>query len=252
MAVDGVEGPNAPLCPGPPGVAEPANALPTNPYPRKLDPWSSHSLVLATLAACPAGTRVLEVGTATGLLGQAVYGRGFDLLGIEPNATWAEQARPYYSRIETALLEDVPDYLLRDHDVAICADVLEHMPDPEEALRRLVRLEPQGCRFVVSVPNVANVWVRLNLLLGRFEYRNAGILDRTHLRFYTKSSLLAMVESCGLAVQRVDCTPIPLPRLHPAFESTPMGRAILACLAFATRRWMSLLSYQFVIQAVKP
>src|SRR5688500_8997629 len=105
------------------------------------DPWSSHNQIKALLARRPAGTRVLDVGTATGTLGRMCQGTGFVMTGIEPNQEWVRVARPYYERLVCAMLDEAPDELLRDHDVVVCADVLEHMPRPEQALQRLVRLQ---------------------------------------------------------------------------------------------------------------
>lgn len=222
------------------------------PYVYKEDPWSSHSRVLALLADLPPGARVLEVGAATGLLGRLSSNATFSLYGLEPNDEWATIARPHYAELRCCSLDEAPDDFLNGHDVVILADVLEHMVDPETALTRLVKLEPVGCRFIISVPNVANLWIRLSLLLGRFTYGRRGILDGTHLRFFTRGTFLKMIESSGLRVTGVEATPIPLGLVHVAFRRTRWGRSLHRGLALLTQMWPTLLGYQFVAQAVKP
>jgi len=191
------------------------------PYAHKAEPWSSHSRIVAALACLPPGTKILDVGTATGTLGQALSGRGFLLHGIEPNPSWARVARAYYAELDCCTLDGAPENRLSGHDAVACADVLEHLADPEKSLRRLVNLEPVGCRFVISVPNVANVWVRLNLLLGRFDYGKRGILDGTHLRFFTRASLLRLVAAVGLQVAAFSATPVPLHLAYPRHKRRP-------------------------------
>lgn len=221
-------------------------------YQDKLDPWSSHSTIQKLLRAFPAGTRVLDVGTASGTIGKICQDQGFLLRGVEPVAAWAEESRPFYEEICAQDLEHTSDAFLTAHQVVICADVLEHMPDPEAQLRRLVRLQQPGAVFLISVPNIANLWVRLNLLFGKFDYTDRGILDRTHLRFFTRRTITDMLAAAGLEVRKVQATPIPLNLVSPFFADTALGRRIHAALAALTRALPALLGYQFVIAAVKP
>jgi 2-polyprenyl-3-methyl-5-hydroxy-6-metoxy-1,4-benzoquinol methylase len=221
------------------------------PYHDKIDPWSSHSLIRDWLKAFPPNTRVLDVGTATGTLGRMCQGWNLRLRGLEPNPVWVEQARPFYSEILTGTLEDIPDEFLTGHQVVVCADVLEHMPAPQTALCRLVALQPAGAIFMISVPNIANLYVRLALLLGHFDYTDRGILDRTHLHFFTRRTFRAFLQEAGLAIQHIQPTPIPLPLIHPFFLTTAVGRWMHTLLAWLTRRLPTLLGYQFVVCCIK-
>lgn len=221
------------------------------PYLDKNDPWSSHSRIKAWLLEQPRESRVLDIGAATGILGRQLEGEGFVIDALEPNAAWAELASPYYRRVLTATLEAAPDDFLRDHDVLVLADVVEHIARPEAELRRLLDLQRPGCVVVVSVPNVANVWVRLNLLAGRFDYWERGILDQTHLRFFTRRTFLALLEQLGLEVRALDATPIPLNLVHPFFRRNAAGRGLHVALAGATRALPRLLGFQFAALAVK-
>jgi 2-polyprenyl-3-methyl-5-hydroxy-6-metoxy-1,4-benzoquinol methylase len=221
------------------------------PYLDKDDPWSSHAQIKDWLTDLRPGTRVLDIGVATGTLGKQFAEAGLVMHGIEPHSAWAEVARPYYNDLLCGTLDDASDTFLASHDVVVCADVLEHIADPEQALRRLLPLQSEGCQFLVSVPNIANIWIRLNLLIGRFDYTDRGILDRTHLRFFTRRSLRAMFTSVGLHIVQLSVTPIPLNLIHPFFQQTALGRFVHAVLARLTRALPALLGYQFVVKAVK-
>lgn len=204
------------------------------------------------LSDYPPGTVVLDVGTASGTLGWICQGRGFVLKGVEQVEAWAEIARPFYKEICIRPLAQAPDEFLAAHQVVVCGDVLEHMPDPEAQLARLAHLQPAGARFLISVPNVANLWVRVHLLTGHFDYTERGILDRTHLRFFTRSTFVKLVESAGLRVEKIIPTSIPLELVHPFFAHSALGRAVHRLFAAITRVFPTLLGYQFVLQAVKP
>lgn len=221
------------------------------PYVEKHDPWSSHSKITAWIDELPKGSRILDVGAATGMLGRALEGRGYILDGVEPNPSWSDVARAFYREVLTATLEEAPDDFLRDHDAVVCADVIEHLRDPEAALRRLLALQPPGCLLIVSVPNVANFRVRLNLLAGRFNYQERGILDRTHLHFFTRATFVSLLRDLGLEVRRLEATPVPLNLVNPFFERSAAGRLFHGSLAGATRALPRLLAFQFVALAVK-
>jgi 2-polyprenyl-3-methyl-5-hydroxy-6-metoxy-1,4-benzoquinol methylase len=217
------------------------------PYLDKPDPWSSHALVKDFLMALPEGTRVLDVGTATGTLGRMCVGHRLILHGIEPQLAWAEQARPYYDKIICCELDEAPESFLKGYDAIILADVLEHLQDPEQSLQWLASLQMPDAQFIISVPNIANLWIRLNLLAGRFNYTPRGILDRTHLRFFTRYTFLQMLENCGLQVQHMSVTPVPLNLIHPFFQTHPVGRFFHTSLAHITRWIPTLLGYQFFV-----
>jgi 2-polyprenyl-3-methyl-5-hydroxy-6-metoxy-1,4-benzoquinol methylase len=125
------------------------------------------------------------------------------------------------------------------YDILLFGDVLEHLVHPERVLATLLpRLKPGG-RVLVSLPNIAFVVNRLTHLLGRWDYRDYGILDRTHLRFFTRRTMVALLESSGLRVTRVEGY-VGLHR-HPWFVREP--------LRFLGRVWPSLFAIQIVLTA---
>jgi hypothetical protein len=103
---------------------------------------------------------------------------------------------------------------------------------------------------MISVPNVANLWVRLNLLFGVFDYADRGILDRTHLRFFTRKTLAAMVKNVGLDIVSIQVTPIPL-ELVSSFFISPVGKEIYSAFAWLTSLFPTLMGYQFIVEAKK-
>lgn len=214
-------------------------------YTEKTDPGSSHDLLKGWFLQHPTGLRILDIGTAGGILGKMLVNKGYAIYGVEPNARWAEEAEPFYQDIFVGTLEEVPDSFLSNFDVVICTDVLEHLQDPQNQLSRLTHLQEFGTVFLVCVPNVANLWVRLQLLLGKFEYTDRGILDRTHLRFFTYKSFESLLSNSGLDQQRIIPTPVPVSIIAPKFFYSFLGKKFQVVLHCFTKWFPKLLGYQF-------
>jgi SAM-dependent methyltransferase len=138
--------------------------------------------------------------------------------------------------------------LPRGYSAVLAGDTLEHLNEPERMLAMIHDALPPGGKLFLSVPNVANLYVRLNLLCGRFPYADRGILDRTHRFFFTGGSLRAMVRQAGFTVEESAVSTIPL-RL--AWPRLPGG--VVAALSFlleiATRLLPGLLGYQILLVA---
>jgi SAM-dependent methyltransferase len=153
-------------------------------------------------------TTILDVGCSRGLFGallrQADPSR--KLVGIEPELGPAEEASAHYDEVICGLFpDDLPSGRL--FDCIVFNDVIEHTVDPWRMLRRTAAyLAPDGC-LVASIPNIRYYIVVRDLLLrGRFEYADWGILDRTHLRFFTRSSIGQLFPDCGYTIDQL--TPI--------------------------------------------
>jgi 2-polyprenyl-3-methyl-5-hydroxy-6-metoxy-1,4-benzoquinol methylase len=221
------------------------------PYHDKPSVWSSHSIIASYLDALPVQSKVLDVGAASGTLARMCQNKTLRLFGVEPNPTWAQMASSLYEKMWICSISDLDAEFLSGYDAIVLGDILEHLPTPEIVLQKLVEHQPSGVRFVISVPNIANLWIRVNLLIGRFEYADRGILDRTHLRFFTRTSFVNMVKNSGLEIVSIQVTPIPLELLSNFFITFP-GRLFHAVLAQLTSWLPSLLGYQFVVEAKKP
>jgi 2-polyprenyl-3-methyl-5-hydroxy-6-metoxy-1,4-benzoquinol methylase len=194
-------------------------------------------------------TNVLELGCASGYMSRAlVERRGCRVTGVERDADAAEAARKACSRLIVADLETL-DWSAElggeRFDVAVCADVLEHLRDPVALLHRLrEHLGPSGY-VVASIPNVAHAAVLAELLQGRFPYRPTGLLDETHLRFFTRESVFECFERAGFVVdhlERVQVEPEATEfRTDPARLPPEVWRAVRAGEESTT--------YQFVLTA---
>lgn len=155
--------------------------------------------------------RVLEVGCSSGYLTEQLVQRGNTVVGIELDADDARVAERWCERmlvgdVETLELPFEPE----SFDVVLCADVLEHLRDPQSALGRLRSFLRVGGRLIASTPNVANWALRLSLLGGRWRYTDRGLLDRTHTHLFTRRTLVEAFEGAGYRVERVDFT-VPVP-----------------------------------------
>jgi 2-polyprenyl-3-methyl-5-hydroxy-6-metoxy-1,4-benzoquinol methylase len=156
---------------------------------------------LATIAKfIEPNKRVLDVGCASGYLGKAFPSNEF--YGIDGNTEAVQQAKKVYKDAITMDLNSIPTEKVFDvqFDYIVFADVLEHLLYPTELLAYFkLLLKPEG-KIIVSLPNVALWRVRLNLLLGRFDYTDYGVLDRTHVHLYTFKSARELLASAGLTV----------------------------------------------------
>ena len=128
-------------------------------------------------------------------------------------------------------------------------DVLEHLVDPEALLRECRELLKPGGTLLVSVPNVANITVRLALLFGRFNYAPRGILDRTHLKFFTGKSARRLLEAAGLEVVRRETTVMPVELALGTDADNPLMRLINRVLRLFTALLPGLLGYQIIMVA---
>ena len=219
-----------------------------SPYQLKDDPYSSHSVILSRFGE-GRGRRLLDVGAADGFLAQRLTEQGYEVTCIEGDPGLAALAVGKCRAVVQADLDrEVPE-LDGPFDVIVYGDVLEHLKDPLRVFQHLNRyLRPDGT-LVVSVPNVAHLWVRLQLLLGRFEYTDRGILDRTHLRFFTLASLRRFLAEAKVTVIEIVPTPVPLPLLVPARYHGWWLTALHVVNAALARVFKTLLGYQFVAVA---
>ncbi|MGO1316375.1 MAG: class I SAM-dependent methyltransferase [Cellulomonadaceae bacterium] len=164
---------------------------------------SSHSAILRLVGT---DRRVLDVGCATGYLAKALRDQGCEVSGVEYDPIAAEQARPLLDQLIVGNLNQIS---LTDafggstFDVIVFGDVLEHLLDPAATLRDAVGLLAPGGQIVASIPNIAHGSIRLALLQGAWEYRDTGLLDRTHVRFFTRDGVDELLDLAGLVPTQV-------------------------------------------------
>ena len=210
------------------------------------DPYSSHSVILRSVGDGK-GKRLLDVGSAQGVLAQRFTQRGFEVTCIEGSPELAALGKDKCQEMIVADLDKPLPPLNGQFDVIVYGDILEHLRNPMEVFTGFNRcLRPEG-QVIVSVPNVAHLWVRLNLLVfGRFQYANRGILDRTHLRFFTLSSFRRFLSEAGLECDRIVGTPVPLFLVVPRRYHGGWLRAVQALNGLVTRGWKTMFGFQFV------
>ena len=153
----------------------------------------------------PMGARVLDIGCGPGTVSSLIRDhRNARVVGVEPNPARAAVCRA--RGIEVHLGFATPELLasLGQFDAIIFADVLEHLVDPAEMLRLVKSALKSDGVIVASVPNVANWTVRLRLLFGRFDFTDSGIMDATHLRWFTHKTLRELFERSGFTVKGMD------------------------------------------------
>lgn len=175
-------------------------------------PPQNSSLALMS-ALIGEGKRVLDVGCATGYFARSLAASGCTVTGIDVNAEAAEAARDVCAEVFIADLDTMPLGRVlgeRRFDVVVMGDVLEHLRNPAVLLEAVSEhLEPDG--FVVaSIPNIAHGAIRLSLLAGRFQYQELGLLDDTHLRFFTRKTVDELFLLCGYAIDEIRTTTLEL------------------------------------------
>jgi 2-polyprenyl-3-methyl-5-hydroxy-6-metoxy-1,4-benzoquinol methylase len=211
-----------------------------------LDSDNTHANVIRLVGE---GRRVLELGPASGYMSEILRERGCTVVGVELDADMASQAARFCERVIVGDLDtlDLDEELGEDRfDVIVAADVLEHLKDPLQALRALrAFLRPEGY-FVASLPNIAHASVRLALLEGRFDYRDLGLLDRTHLRFFTHQSIALLFDEAELAVLEIHRQDAPIDTTEIAVDLDAVPAEVLREL----KRDPDASTYQFVIKAV--
>ena len=154
---------------------------------------------------------VLDVGCGSGTLSEAIQSKGYTVWGIEADEEAAAGAAKRIKRVINADLTSMPDIeaQLAENvfDYIVFSDVLEHIYDPFLTVKQYLPFLKSGGHLLISVPN-AVVWTnRLRVLFGRFDYCDTGVLDRTHIRFFTFNSAKALVSAAGCSIETTDYTP---------------------------------------------
>jgi O-antigen biosynthesis protein len=184
-------------------------------------PNTSHIQICALLERhCEGPLRILEVGCSSGYMGAHLKARGHSVVGVEPSPAAAEAARVVLDEVHVGTFAQ---YACThrpgsEFDVVTFVDVLEHLDDPAEALRQCVTLLKPDGHIAISIPNVTHGGIRGLLLEGRWEYQELGILDRTHLRFFSRQSFVALLDAAGLGIVDLRRTTMSTQEMSRAFE----------------------------------
>jgi len=192
---------------GPDGSAQGFVAGTVDPFRYDGQPNDPDEVVGVVSALIPRGARVLDVGCGTGSVSTHIMRNcGATLVGVEPDAARASLARSRGVDVKADFL--TPDVIrqLGWFDIVLFADVLEHLAEPLQLLTLAKAALAPGGKIIASVPNIAHWSVRADLLRGRFVYRDCGIMDATHLRWFTDANLRRLFEAGGLTIEALRVT----------------------------------------------
>ena len=215
-------------------------------YPSKIGLFSSHSQISKLINALKP-TSILDVGCGDGSLLERLIAEGPSVWGVEPDLNDSKIASKKGIKVIASNVEDAFQGLNLEFDVILYADVLEHLHNPELILKKTKAFMRSTSKIIISVPNIANISTRIGLLFGKFNYTERGILDKTHLRFFTQKSLLEMIDECDFSLIEKRITPIPIELFFPNWVPLAISRSSQQILFFLTKIFPKLLGYQFIV-----
>ena len=197
--------------------------------PEKLKPDNIDRL---SMEMVPDKSKVLELGAATGFMGEWLKkAKRCQVIGVDINS----DAKPDIAGDLEAVTTWRKIEAKGKYGVVLASAILEHLRDPELALEHIRKILKQKGILVLTLPNIAHWRMRLNLLLGNWNYEDYGILDRTHLRFFTYFTAVKLVRRSGFRVKKV--------------AIDPAGG--LKYFNWLVKRWPNLYAYQIAIKAIK-
>lgn len=200
------------------------------------------------LRRVPTSASVLELGPGPGAMTRVLLQRGHQVAVVESDPAAAQDLRQLQAEVVQADLDDrqwCDAFAGRRFGAVLACDVLEHLRQPQQVLEALSgMLEPSGC-LIVSVPNVAYAGVLAGLRAGAFEYADKGLLDRTHVHFFTRRSLEEMLMDCGWSPVAWEANRVPLERSEFAHYCRDLSGAwreylLMGWPDFDVYQWMAL------------
>ena len=219
-------------------------------YHTAIDPGGENNSHASMLRMVGFNKRVLETGCASGHVSEQLRAQGCQVIGVEVDARVAEAATPWLERLVVGDVESDALWGQLDgdsFDAILFGDVLEHLKDPLGALRSAVKhLRPSGV-VVISVPNIAHADVKLALMRGSFPYSESGLLDKTHIHFLTKESLLDLLREAGLVAVELQRVTVPVFATEIGVDRGDISDEVLEALTEDRES----LTYQFVVKAVR-
>src|SRR5262249_64841 len=214
-------------------------------YALKDSEGTSHTVIMEMLRDRPPG-RILDVGCSGGLLAEQMRALGHHVVGLD-NVEIPEVR----GRVDTFVHGDLEDGITAEvgdgFDVVVAADVIEHVRRPDMLLQQMARVLAPNGELLVSTPNFGHWYPRIRVVTGTFGYDRRGILDETHLRFFTAKTLRTLFSSHGLDIAELRHTGLPLDVLSRGdTRSSRVARRVDHALV---RARPTIFAYQFVVRA---
>lgn len=202
-----------------------------------LNPFSVHQKIVHLVGR---KKKVLDVGCSVGVLAKEMSNNNCKVVGIELDEKSIKKAQKYCVEIICGDVESIELKSQYDNyfDFIIFADVLEHLVEPSKVLKRFTKYLKKDGYVIISLPNVANWKIRFKLLFGNFDYEDHGLLDESHIRFFTEKNAKKLIYDAGLEISEFDVT----------VGDVNKFASILHSIGFL---WPNLMAYQFLIMAKK-
>ena len=218
-------------------------------YPIKQSRHSSHAYATEL-----AGSRhsILDVGCGQGVLVEELVKNENRVTGMDilpPSQVLPALDRYFQADLSESIAHVLEQLRGETFDRVLLLDVLEHLTTCDRLLRECRQTVNSTGFLIVSVPNIANIYVRLLLLLGKFEYTERGILDKTHARFFTRETARAFLQENGYAIVEERCTTIPIELIVGWSAANPVMRFMTGVLGVLTKLLPGLMGYQIVFLA---
>ena len=215
-------------------------------YPIKESRHSSYQYFVSWVGR---GQDVLDIGCGEGFFAQTLVKEGNRVVGVDILSQPRHRdllAKYVQADLDEGLVRALPELGNLQFDRILLQDILEHVRNPGRLLANCHHLLNNQGLLLISVPNVANITVRLSLLFGRFEYSERGILDKTHVRFFTRRSAREMIKKAGYEIVAEKATVMPIELALGLPADNWLMQISNAVLAICTRLLPRLLGYQLL------
>lgn len=213
-------------------------------YSLKLGYLSSHTLAINNI---PAGSKVIDIGGGQGRIANELKKKGCFVAGIDRNPLVIKENYDIYYQRDLDFIEF--DFDMQNYDHVLLLDIIEHLSFPEFFLDKLrLRFGLKQPKIIITVPNIGFFINRLQLLLGNFNYGKEGILDKTHKRLFTFSTIKKNCRQSGYIIEKVRGIPAPFPK---ALGNNFFGYLLLHINRGLIALWRGLFAYQIYLE-VRP
>ncbi|MCI0474309.1 MAG: bifunctional glycosyltransferase/class I SAM-dependent methyltransferase [Ignavibacteria bacterium] len=216
------------------------------PYPLKLYPFSSHKFVIDILNKKD-NRRILDIGCGDGLLAEHISKRN-EKVGVDFISPSENTIKNFSKYFQYDLNKGLPEKIAEEKpfDYILFLDILEHLLDYESILRKSGEYLSKEGEIIISLPNFVNIYVRLNVLIGRLPLADKGILDRTHLHMFTYGNIVKMLRKNGFEITGKKVTPIPIIEVLPDIFKKNLGYILNYFLHVLSLSFKRTFGYQFI------